>query len=661
VRLFNRVRQLALHRISRMDCAKLDSRNGTPTGSSRKTGWTHVVASTVWTCLALVGMESGVQAADELPRAVHMFPKETQAFVALPDTERFLANWSKTELGKLASDDRLKVFWKSQQEEIRRRLASAGWQLSLRFDDLAEISSGQAAMGWIARPGVADKPYSVGLVVDVAGRDAALQKFLERIETEMAERKASGNSVDLAGTAVKHFVLPKLQNDNRARDSFYAVSKGQFLAADDLLTIQELLDAQTKERDDCLARSPLYGKVQSRIVRDSHPVEIEYFVRPIGFGNLARSVSGKQPKGQVDILKLLEGQGFDRILCAAGSIQLAKQDLDMHHQGFVLREEELPTSVQILDFPNKEALVPPPWINVNSSSVLGFSWNFSEAFPKLKGIVDAYIGNEQFDDILESIKLDPMGPQIDISTDVLPFIGTEFYTVSEIVEPITPESKRTLICIKLIDPENKLSNVLNRYSKSEPGSSIEDIGDYRVWKFSNEEDSEEIIDFNSQPGGAKNEEEEEDKPLLNNWAVSIIDGYFVFASNPDAISGIIENAQRKNQLGDFEKQPIVQKARAIQKNFASESGTSFAEIDLADRSVEMQYELFREGILPQSRSLLALVSERIFKTDKAKPQQLQGNALPPFSDVKEFFTPTGMVVRTEKDGWGIDGFVLGRK
>ena len=514
-------------------------------------------------------------------------------------------------------------------------------------------------MGWIARPSIAAKPYSLGLIVDVAGRDSQVTAFLDRIQGEMDSKKATTESIALDGLSVKHYVLPKLANDTKIRDSYYVLSQGQLLAADDLETIKDLVKAQSGVQTGALSQSNIYKNVQSKIERDDHPSEIEYFVQPIGFGKLLRSVSGKQAKSQVDILKLLEGQGFDRILCAAGSVQLNKPDLDMHHQGFILREEELPTSVQILDFPNQEQLVPPSWISVNSAGVLGFSWNFSDAFPKFKGIVDAYIGDEQFDEILDGIKRDPNGPQIDIKQELLPYIGTEFFAISEIVEPITPESKRSLICIKLKDPDNKLSGVLNRYSKSEPGASTEDIGEYRIWKFSNEEEEEEIIEFNQVPGQGK-EEEEEEKPLLNEWAVSIVDGYFVFASNPETLTKVIANAQNKDIQGEFERLEAVQAVRAMQKKLVHGNGFSFSEVDLADRSFEMQYELFRQGILPQSRSLLALVLERILKTDKSKAQELQGNKLPPFDQVKQFFTPTGMVIRTEKDGWGIDGFILGK-
>jgi len=617
------------------------------------------VRNTFILVLSLV-LSTQLRAVEDLPRAVDMFPEETQAFVWMPSSKLFLDNWAETELGKLAADERLKEFWGSQQEEINSRFSNAGWQLSVKFNDLPDICSGQAAMGWISRPSIAAKPFSLGLVVDVAGRDSQVTAFLDRIQKEMDSKKATSDSIALDGLSVKHYVLPKLANDTKIRDSYYVLSKGQLLAADDLETIKDLVTAQSGVQPGALSQSKIYKNVQSKIERDEHPSEIEYFVQPIGFGKLLRSASGKQAKSQVDILKLLEGQGFDRILCAAGSVQLNKPDLDMHHQGFILREEELPISVQILDFPNQEQLVPPSWISVNSAGVLGFSWNFSDAFPKFKGIVDAYIGDEQFDEILDGIKRDPNGPQIDIKQELLPYIGTEFFAISEIVEPITPESKRSLICIKLKDPDNKLTGVLNRYSKSEPGASTEDIGEYRIWKFSNEEEEEEIIEFNQVPGQGKDTEEEEEKPLLNEWAVSIIDGYFVFASNPETLTKVIANAQNKDIQGEFERLEAVQAVRAMQKKLVNGNEYSFSEVDLADRSFEMQYELFRQGILPQSRSLLALVLERILKTDKSKAQELQGNKLPPFGQVKQFFTPTGMVIRTEKDGWGIDGFILGK-
>lgn len=604
-----------------------------------------------------------VSAGEKLPKAAEMFSPETQAFLYLPSSDQFLESSGKTELGKLAADERLKDFWESQQTSIRQRLGQAGWQLKIKLEDLSEICSGQAAMGWIARPAVAEKPFSVALLIDIVGNESKVDEVLQRIQKEMEREKAQLKTVSMGDARIQQYTLSTTPGSTTAQTACYVVNSGQLFAADDMATIEELLRAQKELPSQSLFNSPLYRQVQERIQRDDHAAELEYFLRPLGFGRLLRAVSGKQPRGQVDLLKLLEGQGFDSILCAAGSIQFNKQDLDMHHQGFILREEEVPTSVQILDFPNKDSLAPPPWVASESSSVLGISWNFRDAFLKFENIVNAFYNEDLFDATLEGIKMDINGPQIDIENEVVPYVGSEFYLITQIESPITPESKRSLICVRLQDPEEKLKDVLNRFSKQERGSTIEDIGDYRIWKFSNEEIQPESLDFDAGGGldEKENGEEEGRKPLLENWAVTVIDDWFVFASNPDSLAEVIERANRRESHSSFEALPEVRACRAMQQKLLGESKLSFAEIDLAQRSFEMQYELFRQNILPQSRSLLALLAERLLKTDKKKQQQLKGGNLPPFQAVKEFFTPAGLVVRTEKDGWGIDSFILGKK
>lgn len=601
-------------------------------------------------------------AAEGLLKASAMFPEETEAFVCLPNSEVFLDNWGETELGKFAADQQLQDFWTSQQATIKKRFSELGWEVSIQFEDLTNICSGQAAIGWISRTSIAEKPFSLGVVIDVRGKDSQVDELLARIEKEMGELKAKSDDIGLGDLKVRHYTFPKTNADKRVRESFYVVSAGQLFAADDLITIEQFLQAQKSLPERSLSNSSLYKRVHERILRDNHEAELEYFVRPLGFARLLRTVSAKSPRGQIDMIKLLSEQGFESLLCAAGSVQFNKEDLDMHHQGFILREEEVPESVQILDFPNQEALTPPRWIDPKSASVLGVSWNFSEAFPKFKGLVDAYIGEAQFDEILEGMKEDPNGPQIDIKEEILPYVGTQFFAVTEIVPPITPESKRSLICVKLKDPDNKLKGVLDRFSKSEPGASIEDVGDYRIWKFDTEEVKEDVLDFDAGPGSkGGNKAAEEEQPLLKQWAVTLIDGWFVFASNPESLTEVIERAGQSELDGVFEELPEVQAVRAMQKKLLDGAEMSFSEVDFSERSFEMQYELFRQNILPQSRSLLALIAERLLKTDKAKQQQLQGGNLPPFEVVKHFFTPAGMVVRTEKDGWGFDSFILGKK
>ncbi|MFY8200622.1 MAG: hypothetical protein ACOVLE_08130, partial [Pirellula staleyi] len=108
--------------------------------------------------------------AQPLASAASMLSADTQAIFSLPNSKRFLESWGKTQLGMLAADAKLTSFWDTQREEIQARFKEAGWQLRLEIEELSDVSSGQTALAWISRPKIAAKPFSIAMIIDVAGR-----------------------------------------------------------------------------------------------------------------------------------------------------------------------------------------------------------------------------------------------------------------------------------------------------------------------------------------------------------------------------------------------------------------------------------------------------------------------------------------------------------
>ncbi len=593
--------------------------------------------------------------------ASRLLPAETQALFSLPNSQGFFAEWNKTQLGKLADDEKLKDFWTTQKKEIQDRFSEAGWQLNLEMDDLKEVSSGQTSLGWVARTKDATKPYSIALVVDIVDRTKPAEGLLKRVDTELKARNASVKSNEIAGVKVVQYTLPKVAGDVRATESFYSISKDQLLATDDVVTMTELLAAQSGNKTDSLANSELYKRVQSKIQNEGDQPEIEYFVRPIGFAKLLRSISGKPTKNQADLLLILDREGFGDLQCAAGNIQISADLFDFFHHGFFVAKKPLPTAVQILDFPNVTNLLAPEWINKESASVLSFSWNIKEAFPKFRGIVDAIVGEGTFDEMIKGLRDDPQGPQIDIIKDVLPFLSTEFHVVTEIVKPISPDSKRSMVILKLNDQEKKLPKILDRYGKGEPDSKPIDFEGNRIWSFENKEDVDIELDFGGKD--KKNKADSDDEPLLDKWAITIFGSHFIFASDVEMIKDVIRRGMVANQMNAFEKEADVTRVSNMLENIAGNDGKSMSQVTRTDRSFEMQYELFRQDILPESRSMLATILDKILKPKNPRQDQVQrvkGDKLPPFQAIQDYFTPSGGMVRTEEDGWSIQSFILGK-
>lgn len=605
-----------------------------------------------------------VQAQDKPLAASKLFPNQTQALFSLPNSDTFIAGWSNTQLGKLAADEKLNDFWATQKKELQDRFSEAGWQLNMEIDDIGSIANGQISMGWISRPNNDAKPFSIAMIIDVVDQVTPTERLLKRIDDELKGRKAKANTIAIAGTKVAQYTLPKSAGDVRSNESFYAISKDQLLATDDLATMTELLTAQTATKADSLAQEETYKQVRSKIHTDGNEAEIEYFVRPIGFAKLLRSISGKPTTNKSDILAILDREGFGDLQCVAGNIQISNSPFDFFHHGYMIAKKPSTPAVQILDFPNLKKLAAPDWINKETASVLSFSWNIKEAFPKFRGIVDALVGSPgTFDDMLKGMRDDPQGPQIDIIKDVLPYLTTEFHVVTEIIKPISPDSKRSMVILKLADTANKLPKILERYGKGEPNSKPIDFEGSRIWSFENKEEVEVELDFGGNKDAKDKADGGDEEPLLDKWAITIFSEYLIFASDVEMIKDAITKAKTGAGKNDFEKESDVAQLLSMLENVSGNEGQSMSQITRSDRSFEMQYELFRQDILPESRSMMATILDKILKPKDPKQTQVQrvkGDKLPTFDKIKEYFTPSGGVVRTEEDGWSVQSFILNK-
>jgi hypothetical protein len=243
--------------------------------------------------------------------------------------------------------------------------------------------------------------------------------------------------------------------------------------------------------------------------------------------------------------------------------------------------------------------------------------------------------------------------------------------VTEITKPITPNSKRSPVAVKLNDAENKLVNAIEKYGKNEPNGTAIDYppgpGSYRIWFFENTEEDDDLeADFASGTKKTSKEEtkdedaENEEEPLLKQWAISVVDGYFVFGSDPDLIKEAIDRSKRKEE-SSLLKQADVLRVTTELSEFSTDPSHCLRQVDISSRSFEMQYELFREGKLNASQSIAAAIMDRLLdprKKNQGKQQKLNGAALPPFQAIQSYFTPAGARVTTSEDGWYIQSFLL---
>lgn len=613
--------------------------------------------------------ESAIAQADGASALFELIPGNTQALMRIVDLPRFTERLEATRLGQLAKDPRLQPFWEDQLVEIEARLADAGWKLNLRPADVDAIGSGQAALAWIARPQVRLKPYAVLLMVENADRLDETKLLLDRIDADLLQNNATKRTLEQAGIEITHYELPRASGELVLQEAFYAQIAGHLVATDDLAVLQELItDLFTPSQQRPLAGDPHYLKARSKLpelAENEH--DLEYFVRPLGFARILRAI-GKQPsRRETDIIQVLEDQGFATIRAVCGRVRLRGEEFDFDHHAYVLTDTPLPVSVQILDFPNETRTEVPGWVSPQASTVVAVNWNAQEAFWKIEGVVDGVLGEGLFDSIIQGIKEDPDQP-LDIATDVLPFVTGQLLVSSDCVdEPVTPNSRRTMVAVKLIGGE-KIASVIDRFMDKDPNASLlQKWGKTNVWQVIHDDGDQELADLGLEDfgdeflGAGEAEQDSDEAPWLDQWAIAVHGDYLLFASHADMILEALGRFEQQAEQGELISDPGFAEAQAVLLQAIGDEPVCSWQVTLPERSMRMQYELFRQDQLPQSRSMLASVLDRLLRPrDEVRDevQRVKGAKLPGFEEIKPFLRPRVGLVRTHGDGWQIQSYLL---
>lgn len=605
------------------------------------------------------------QANAQLKTAYELLPDSTQAVVWIPKTSELADKWERTQLAQLANDSEVKPFWDDQRQEIEKRFLDAGWRLNIKPQDLADIADGQLSIAWIERE-EARKPFGLTLIVDIVQDQTAVENLMKRIDDELVVRKAKKSELTYEGESIKQYALAR-PGELLIQETYYCIVDRQLLAADDEELIKNLIakvkglqsPGKTLNQDSVF----IEGREQLKPTGNS---QAEYFVRPIGFAKILKAIGGKRRGGNTDILAVLANQGFSSIKCVCGEFELGGAEYDIHHRGFTLTDVPLPMSAGILDFPNNAKSEIPSFVNDKVSSMLAGYWNSQQAFWKVEGLVDELAGQPGvFKEVIKGIKDDPTGPKIDIKKDVLPYLTNDIFSISDTVDPITTDSHRNLIALRLNSPE-KIKAVLRQAMKNEPGAEKVE-GPDEIWKKSSENEFQENDPLSADFGGEFGTESGAtadpggQTPWVKSWAITVHGDYFMFASHVEMIKDAIAQAKSGNP-SPLNAEPSAERIRVALKKVFGDEPNCFSQIVRSDQSYRMQYELFRSGQLDQSESMLWQLLDRLLQNGteiKSKDaKKIDGTRLPPFKNIAHYLQPSGMVVQTKEKGWAFGSLLL---
>ncbi len=605
--------------------------------------------------------------------AADLLPQNTAGFVRIPDVPDFRVAVRKLHLGQLIDDPAMKDFMDAQRARAENYLDSTDNKITVRPKELADAVSGEIALAWIPFENDKVRPYSICILADIRGNEAQSRKVLDKIDADLKAAGATRTDVTYRDQTIRNYSTKPKPGQLKVNQVAVTINDSRVIASDRDTVIQDLLDAIAgSPKGEPLSRLEDFGTVMDKSAEglqkttdDNASTGLEWFGRPFQMGRILREVLEVDRGNQVDILKLLEGQGFDAVRSLGGIATFAGERFDILHRGHILATRPMKNAAVMLEFLNNPYESIPDWIHNEVGSFNRLHWNIEKGFWASESLINEALGDEIFRDMIEGIRDDEEGPQIDLEKKFLPNLDDTIILIADNTQPAQIDSERMLVAVELKNAA-AIKEVIRKAMEVEPDATkIEALPDVDIWRVQRGESEDDLdaelaeLGFDEEEGGGGGQ-----KPLLDHWAIAVVDqgpgspsAYLMFSSHPELL---IESAKRikagaNDGLASLE--PTKNVVQAMKDLGAQKVG-----IDRVSRlkmSMRAKYELLRQGNLKDSDSVLSTILRRVIDDeDGGQPDPLNARKLPPIGQIEKHLTDGGAFVEETTEGWSMTGFFL---
>jgi len=671
--------------------------------------------------IMLVVLSTGADLSAARP-SEELLPTTTKALVVVPDMKELRERFDATQLGALAKDPVMQPFVEDLKRQLRAKLNKTGGTLGLSWEDLEKVYGGEVAIAalqpWdhareqaaikeavardIARAradgaGAAQlmkiaensqasareaqiklrrEQHAIVALVDVTGHLEEAAQLLARVGDDFKKRGAVQGTLNIDGLVMTSYTLPRVEAGKAPQLAFMGILGDRMIATDDADVARDIVGRIRQPSDDSLASLPAFATSLTRC-REAFGGEqphIRWFVEPFGYVDVSRAIEGGPRRRGTDMLRVLENQGFSAIKGLGGFVQFDMGDCELLHRTFVYAPpvansdsgSRYELAANMLDFPNGGSLQPQNWIPRDLAMYTSFNWRTQEAFYAARTLVDEIAGGEVFEEVLQSFATDENGPRVDIKKELVAHLGERATMISDYRLPVSPESERLLFAVEVTN-EVEVARTVNKAMQADPAAKRRVVGDLVVWEILNE-DPADVPELEISGNGFGFDgfsetvvtEEDKEKPIIPNSAVTVAFGHLIVASHVDYIVDVLEHRVPADRLTSTHDYVAMQ---AMLARLGTGEG-SFRVFTRTDEAYRVTYELFRQGKMPESESMLGKLLNRIWEPAEegvVREPRLEGDKLPDFQVVRRYLGPAGIDIQTEDDGWTVVGCLLTKR
>jgi hypothetical protein len=252
---------------------------------------------------------------------------------------------------------------------------------------------------------------------------------------------------------------------------------------------------------------------------------------------------------------------------------------------------------------------------------------------------------------------------VDIYAGLVDHLGERATVLTDITVPVHLKSERQMVFVEVTKPAI-VAATLEKAFKADPAASLRNFKGQIIWEIKQEETLAEGEELEIEGAGfvkadkKDGKDEEEDKPVLPNMAVTVFEGHLVVSTHMSFVEQLVTRAKDPNNLATMADFKRVHKALTDRgMNAPNTSGRYFSRTDETFRHT---YEMIKINKLPESESVFAKILNMMLSEDEdvLRKPEIDGRKLPDFELVKKYLGPGGVFVTSENEGWYVVGTLL---
>ncbi|WP_162273992.1 DUF3352 domain-containing protein [Mariniblastus fucicola] len=620
-----------------------------------------------------------------------LLPTSTRFWVSVEDLRRLETNVANTQVGKLSRQDTLAPFFSSFEKQVRDSLNDNGIKFGIDVASVEMLQTGELCIAGVLPETAGAKPvprsHGVVVLIDVSPDVDAAKDFLSDAAEKMKKRGAKHESIEIQDTDVAKWTIEvKAGKIGRTQASFVTVVDGWLLASDNESIFSNVLrrvNAKGKPpaADTLSGYEPFTTVIQKTQVESVRP-DLRWFVDPLGYARFADALAEekadmRQPKDRP--LEALSKEGLDALKAAGGFVSFSTGEQDVLHRSLVYanpKKAKAPAQKRLfnlLDFAPQGSSVaqPPAWVPVDAAGYFTATWDIKKAFANVGPLVDAVMGKDSFEDVLNEMKEVP-----DFKVDIRKMVqslGNRITVVATTEEPINESSEKMLVGIELVDgvDEEWLIQSIGRAVKGKVKklAGYTSVIDDRTESAEDEDLGVKEIeidfddDFDDELDDDDDADDKEPAPrvtIFNRRIMVIRNGFLFICNDKDYLKKILS---RKPSSGFETAGDFTRMGETLDK-FTDSKLVRFRMFNRLDQMLKTNYEMMRTGKMAESETFVARMLNQMYgkKADgeKKRVQQIDGSDLPEDYDkeIAPFLGQSGWALETTESGWRITGCVL---